>query len=60
MMGRRGMWSIAMTMLVIGVSSGLSIEKSAYKDVVIEIKDNVPVEECGKILADLEVSATFF
>lgn len=36
--------------------SGLFIEKSAYKDVVIEIRDNVPVEECGAILADLEVS----
>lgn len=34
----------------------LSIEKSVYKDIVIEIKDNVPVEECMAILNDLEVS----
>lgn len=40
--------------------SGMFIEKSAYKDVVIEIRDNVPVEECGTILADLEVSVASF
>lgn len=37
----------------------LSIEKSAYKDIVLEIKDNVPLEECSSILADLEVSFKF-
>lgn len=62
-MGRRWLVVVAFCAitLLMGVDhrsavTGLSIEKSAYKDVVIEIKDNVPVEECGTILADLEVS----
>lgn len=42
-------------LVVIEVTNGVFIERSAYKDVVIEIRDNVPVEECSSILADLEV-----
>lgn len=42
-------------MVVIEMTTGVFIERSAYKDVVIEIRDNVPVEECSTILADLEV-----
>lgn len=34
----------------------ISIENAAYNDLVIEIKDNVPVEKCLDVLQDLEVS----
>lgn len=43
-------------LLIIHPLQSLTIEKSAYKNIVIEIKDNVPLEECSSILADLEVS----
>lgn len=46
-------------LVVIEVTTGVFIERSAYKDVVIEIRDNVPVEECSTILSDLEVCLKF-
>lgn len=47
-------------LVAIEMTTGVFIERSAYKDVVIEIRDNVPVEECSTILADLEVCLNFF
>lgn len=40
-------------------ASAVTIDKAAYKDLVIEIKDYVPVERCQDILLDIEVSSTF-
>lgn len=37
-------------------ASSITVEKSAYKNVVIEIRDNVPVDNCQTILQNLEVS----
>lgn len=37
-------------------SSSVYIDKSAYRNVVVEIRDNVPVENCQSILHNLEVS----
>lgn len=34
-----------------------TIENGAYKDIVIEISDYVPLEKCGEFLFDLEVSS---
>lgn len=34
-----------------------TIENGAYKDIVIEINDYVPLEKCGEFLFDLEVSS---
>lgn len=36
-------------------TSAVYVEKSAYKNVVIEIRDNVPVENCQTILHNVEV-----
>lgn len=33
----------------------VTIDNAAYKDIVLEIKDYVPVEKCSEILLDLEV-----
>uniref|UniRef100_A0A8W7PKJ3 Uncharacterized protein n=1 Tax=Anopheles coluzzii TaxID=1518534 RepID=A0A8W7PKJ3_ANOCL len=35
-------------------ASSITVEKSAYKNVVIEIRDNVPVDSCQTILQNLE------
>lgn len=45
-------WSALIALSVAHVT----IEKSVYKDLVVEIKDNVPVAECATILNNLEVS----
>lgn len=37
-------------------SFGITIEKSAYRDVVVEIQDTVPMDQCAQVLNDLEVS----
>lgn len=58
MMWQFVMWSLAV-LVAIKFTDGLHIERAAYRDVVIEIKDNVPVEECSSILLDLEVSYIF-
>lgn len=34
----------------------VTIDKSVYRDLVVEIKDNVPVAECASVLINLEVS----
>lgn len=50
---------ICMLWLVVGqlaCTSAITMDKAAYKDVVIEIKDYVPVERCQDILLDIEVS----
>lgn len=39
-------------------ASSVYVEKSAYKNVVIEIRDNVPVENCQTILHNVEVCST--
>ncbi|XP_001850631.2 calcium-activated chloride channel regulator 1 [Culex quinquefasciatus] len=39
-------------------SSSVYIDKSAYRNVVIEIRDNVPVENCQSILHNLEIMLT--
>lgn len=38
-------------------ASSITVEKSAYKNVVIEIRDNIPVDNCQTILQNLEVSS---
>ncbi|XP_055617142.1 calcium-activated chloride channel regulator 1-like [Toxorhynchites rutilus septentrionalis] len=38
--------------------SSVYVEKSAYKNVVIEIRDNVPVENCQTILHNVEIMLT--
>lgn len=35
---------------------GITINQSAYRDVVIEIQDTVPMDQCAQVLNDLEVS----
>ena len=35
---------------------GVTIDKSAYRGVVIEIQSTVPVDQCSRVLNDLEVS----
>ena len=35
---------------------GITIDKSAYRNVVIEIQSTVPVDQCAQVLNDLEVS----
>ncbi|XP_058467189.1 calcium-activated chloride channel regulator 2-like [Malaya genurostris] len=48
--------------LVVAVSatatSSVYVEKSAYKNIVIEIRDNVPVENCQTILHNVEIMLT--
>ncbi|XP_058116874.1 calcium-activated chloride channel regulator 1-like [Anopheles ziemanni] len=39
-------------------ASSITVEKSAYKNVVIEIRDNVPVDNCQTILQNLEIMLT--
>ncbi|KFB41225.1 epithelial chloride channel protein-like protein [Anopheles sinensis] len=39
-------------------ASSITVEKSAYKNVVIEIRDNVPVDNCQTILQNLETDCT--
>ncbi|KAL1379017.1 hypothetical protein pipiens_015208 [Culex pipiens pipiens] len=39
-------------------ASSVYVEKSAYKNVVIEIRDNVPVENCQTILHNVEIMLT--
>ncbi|XP_055587867.1 calcium-activated chloride channel regulator 2-like [Uranotaenia lowii] len=39
-------------------NSAVFVEKSAYKNVVIEIRDNVPVENCQTILHNVEIMVT--
>ncbi|XP_029714356.1 calcium-activated chloride channel regulator 1 [Aedes albopictus] len=39
-------------------TSAVYVEKSAYKNVVIEIRDNVPVENCQTILHNVEIMLT--
>lgn len=34
----------------------ISFQNAAYSDIVFEINDNVPVNDCAKLLLDLEVS----
>lgn len=41
-------------------ASSVYVEKSAYKNVVIEIRDNVPVENCQTILHNVEVCTSSF
>ena len=53
------MWKVIIfTLLTVLVCSTqpLGISNSAYRDVVIEIQDTVPVEQCAQILTDLEVN----
>ena len=38
---------------------GITIDKSAYRNVVIEIQSTVPVDQCAQVLNDLEVSTYF-
>lgn len=41
-------------------SSSVYVDKSAYKNIVVEIRDDVPVDNCQTILHNLEVgNATF-
>lgn len=48
---------VAIGLLVAAVSAfGITIEKSAYRDVVIELQDTVPMDQCAQVLNDLEVS----
>lgn len=37
-------------------SFGITISNAAYRDVVIEIQDSVPMDQCAQVLNDLEVS----
>ncbi|XP_053698600.1 calcium-activated chloride channel regulator 2-like [Sabethes cyaneus] len=39
-------------------TSSVYVEKSAYKNIVIEIRDNVPVESCQTILHNVEIMLT--
>ncbi|XP_053671814.1 calcium-activated chloride channel regulator 1-like [Anopheles nili] len=39
-------------------ASSITVEKSAYKNVVFEIRDNVPVDNCQTILQNLEIMLT--
>ncbi|XP_049534679.1 calcium-activated chloride channel regulator 1-like [Anopheles darlingi] len=39
-------------------ASSITVEKSAYKNVVIEIRDNIPVDNCQTILQNLEIMLT--
>uniref|UniRef100_A0A182Q1P2 Uncharacterized protein n=1 Tax=Anopheles farauti TaxID=69004 RepID=A0A182Q1P2_9DIPT len=55
---------VAASMLLFGCgaplasgASSITVEKSAYKNVVIEIRDNVPVDNCQTILQNLEPPA---
>lgn len=40
-------------------SSSVYMDKSAYKNIVVEIRDGVPVENCLSVLHNLEVSGLY-
>lgn len=47
----------AMAVLLASASAfGITISQSAYRDVVIEIQETVPMDQCAQVLNDLEVS----
>lgn len=48
-------WTFAVLLATVN-SFGITISQSAYKDVVIEIQDTVPMDQCAQVLNDLEVS----
>lgn len=52
------MWAIVLLLATAASVSpfGITIERSAYRDVVIEIQDSVPMDQCAQVLNDLEVS----
>lgn len=47
------LWII--TILYVQHAIGVYMENSAYKDIVVEVSDSVPVQECSSILKQLEV-----
>lgn len=50
-------WALVVLLAASSVSAfGITISQSAYKDVVIEIQDTVPMDQCAQVLNDLEVS----
>lgn len=50
-------WILVVLLAASSVSAfGITINQSAYKDVVIEIQDTVPMDQCAQVLNDLEVS----
>ena len=54
---------VAVLMCLLAMQTGvwsIAIENAAYKDIVIEIKDYVPVERCSQLLSDIEVSQSQF
>ncbi|XP_074040726.1 LOW QUALITY PROTEIN: calcium-activated chloride channel regulator 1 [Leptinotarsa decemlineata] len=44
--------------IVLVVCSGLELKNGAYEDLVIKVADNVPQEDCTKILQNLESTLT--
>lgn len=57
MLGQKMMLAL-LVLLALGQQTAavVTIERSVYRDLVVEIKDNVPVAECTSILINLEVS----
>lgn len=49
------MWLTVASTIFCATTSAVTIDKAAYKDIVIEIKDYVPVEKCADVLLDIEV-----
>lgn len=43
------------TIVYVQHAIGVYMENSSYKDIVVEISDSVPVQECSSILKQLEV-----
>lgn len=54
------LWAASVLLLVTATTAvsafGITIQQSAYRDVVIEIQDTVPMDQCAQVLNDLEVS----
>lgn len=49
------LWTIFALSNCVSTVRSVSIDNVAYKDIVIEIRDYVPVEKCADFLLDLEV-----
>lgn len=43
------------TIVYVQHAIGVYMENSAYKDIVVEISDSVPVQDCSLLLKQLEV-----
>lgn len=52
-------WTLLWVLLASVSAFGITISQSAYKDVVVEIQDTVPMDQCAQVLNDLEVSFLF-